>query len=229
MTIAMNGWFRNKGRKFEMSLKNLAVGAGKSLFQSYQDEDPQMSNVKNDTMILPGSGFERVGGLLGPRDQHAIENSDKWILMKVKASLLFHRNVSASKTKVSVKEGVVTLGGQAGTEAQKELTAEYVQDVPGVKEVINDLHVVKGALDTETIGQIIDDASLTAQVKISLLGHRSTSLLNTEVVTKGGVVTLKGKAENAAEKDLVSKLAADIKGVVRVVNNMQLPTPISKS
>jgi osmotically-inducible protein OsmY len=72
------------------------------------------------------------------------------------------------------------------------------------------------------VGETIDDASITAQVKMSLLSHRSTSVLNTKVTTTDGIVTLGGKAQNAAEKDLVTKLVTDINGVKNVVNNMTI-------
>jgi len=55
-----------------------------------------------------------------------------------------------------------------------------------------------------------------------LLYHRSTSALNTTVETKEGVVTLAGKAKNAAEKDLATKLVSDVHGVKKVVNNMTI-------
>ena len=55
---------------------------------------------------------------------------------------------------------------------------------------------------------------------MTLLYHRSTSALNTKVETKHGVVTLHGKAKNEAEKDLVTKLVTDIKGVKSVKNKM---------
>jgi hyperosmotically inducible protein len=73
-----------------------------------------------------------------------------------------------------------------------------------------------------TVADKIDDASITAQVKLSLLLHRSTSVLYTRVATKYGVVTLGGKALNAAEKDLVTKLVKDIKGVKNVDNQMTI-------
>jgi osmotically-inducible protein OsmY len=72
----------------------------------------------------------------------------------------------------------------------------------------------------QTTGEKIDDASITAQVKMALLFHRSTSALNTTVTTKRGVVTVKGKARNAAEKDLVTKLVNDVNGVKSVKNKM---------
>jgi len=71
----------------------------------------------------------------------------------------------------------------------------------------------------KTVGEKVDDASITARVKITLLYHRSTSALNTKVKTKNGVVTLGGKAKNAAEKGLATKLVNDVKGV-KCVNNL---------
>ena len=68
----------------------------------------------------------------------------------------------------------------------------------------------------------IDDASITALVKMTLLSHRSTSALNTSVTTKNGEVTLSGKASNAAEKDLATKLAKDVNGVKDVKNRMTI-------
>jgi osmotically-inducible protein OsmY len=52
--------------------------------------------------------------------------------------------------------------------------------------------------------------------------HRSTSVANTKVETKLGVVTLAGVAKNAAEKDLVTKLVGDIKGVKGINNRMTI-------
>ena len=114
--------------------------------------------------------------------------------------------------------------------AQKELTTEYAQDVEGVKEVKNKMTVAKTPAEPdETIGEKIDDASITAQVKMSLLSHRSTSALKTKVETTDGVVTLTGIAKNAAEKSLVTKLVTDINGVTSVKNNMTVDTTLSKS
>lgn len=145
------------------------------------------------------------------------EKSDAWLLTKVKTTLLFHRNVSA-KTEVDVKDGIVTLRGDAKNQAEKDLTTEYVKDIEGVKDVKNELTVATAP--KETVGEKIDDSSITAQVKMSLLYHRSTSGLKTKVETKNGVVTLQGKAKNAAEKDLATKRAKDVKGVKSVENLM---------
>jgi hypothetical protein len=47
------------------------------------------------------------------------------------------------------------------------------------------------------------------------------------VETKEGVVTLAGKAKNAAEKDLATKFVSDVHGVKKVVNNMTVQLTVS--
>lgn len=135
---------------------------------------------------------------------------------------MFHRSVSAGNTDVGVKDGIVTLRGNAASQAQKELTTEYAKDVEGVKDVNNEMTVTKTSEKTRTVGEKIDDASITAQVKTTLLFHRSTSALNTKVETKRGVVTLYGKASNVAELNLATKLANDVNGVKGVKNRMTI-------
>ena len=168
-------------------------------------------------------GVKSVDNRLELKGAPPTANSDAWLRDKVKATLLFHRSVSAGKTEVDVKDGIVTLRGNATSQAQKDLTTEYARDVDGVKDVSNEMTVSKTSKKTHrTTGEKIDDASITAQVKMALLLHRSTSALNTRVATKHGVVTLSGKARNAAEKDLVTKLVNDIKGVKSVKNRMTI-------
>jgi osmotically-inducible protein OsmY len=140
----------------------------------------------------------------------------------VKTTFLFHRSVSAL-TEVDTKDGIVTLKGDATSEAQKELTTEYAKDVEGIKDVKNEMTVSKTSKKAHrTTGDKIDDASITAQVKMALLFHRSTSAIDTKVVTKNGVVTLSGKAKNTAEKDLATKIVNDVKGVKNVKNQMTI-------
>jgi len=81
----------------------------------------------------------------------------------------------------------------------------------------------------DAVVESIDDASITAMVKTTLLYHRSTSALNTTVETKEGVVNLGGKAGNAAEKDLATKLTSDVHGVKSVTNNMTVEGTESKT
>lgn len=165
-------------------------------------------------------GVKNVDNKLGIKGESPTANSDAWIRDKVKASLLFHRSVNGLKIEVNVKDGIVNLRGGAESLAQKELAAEYARDVDGVKGVNNEMILIKTAKKTQTVGQKIDDVSITAQVKLSLLYHRSTSAMNTKVETNNGDVTLYGKAGSAAEKNLATKFASDVNGVNSVYNRM---------
>ena len=178
--------------------------------------------MAQETMAgLPG--VKSVDNRLEMRGAPPTANSDAWLRDKVKVTLLFHRSVSAAKTEVDVKDGIVTLRGHAVSQAQKELTTEYARDVEGVRDVKNEMTVSKTSKKTpRTTGEKIDDASITALVKLALLNHRSTSVLHTTVATKRGMVTVGGKARNTAEKDLVTKLANDINGVKGVKNRMTI-------
>ena len=168
-------------------------------------------------------GVKRVDNKLEVKGERPAENSDLWLKAKVKTMLLFHRNVSATKTEVDIKDGIVTLRGIADSGAQKDLTTEYVKDVEGVKEVKNEMTVLKTSKTTsESVMESVDDASITALVKMTLLYHRSTSALSTKVETNDGVVTVYGKASNAAEKELVNKLVNDINGVKSINNRMTI-------
>jgi hyperosmotically inducible protein len=123
---------------------------------------------------------------------------------------------------VSSNDGTVTLSGDAASQAQKNLTTEYAKDIEGVKDVKNQMTVSTTSKKKDSMGEKIDDASITAQVKMMLLSHRATSAVHTKAETKNGVVTLSGEAENAAEIDLVTKLVGDIKGVKSVNNQMTI-------
>ena len=167
------------------------------------------------------AGVKRVTSDLQVKPGQPAEQTDAWITMKVKGALAFHKNVSASGTEVATAAGKVTLKGVAENEAQRELTASYAQDVEGVKGVDNRM-TVAGARPRQTLGEKIDDASITAQIKTSLLFHHSTHAVATKVATRDGVVILRGEAGNAAEKSLVGKLAEDTQGVIRVDNQMSI-------
>jgi hyperosmotically inducible protein len=183
------------------------------------------SMAENTVASLPD--VKSVDNQLTIKGENPAEHSDAWITTKVKTTLLFHRNVSATGTSVYTKDGVVTLQGVASSMAQKELTTEYAKDIDNVKSVNNEMTIAKTpATPNATIGDKIDDASITAQVKSSLLSHHSTSAMHTGVSTTDGVVTLSGIAKNDAEKSLVTKLVTDINGVTSVINNMTVAVPV---
>ncbi len=204
----------------------------------------------NEDKALAADTVENLPGVTGVKNEIVVkseypEKSDKWIAFKIRSRLLVKGHVSATSTKVAVLDGNVTLTGTADNIAQKELTAEYAKDIDGVKMVQNDIVVNADRIadnrndrnagdrndrnsgdknnriaGDKTIGEKIDDASITSQVKYALLSHKSTSALKTKVTTQDGVVRVTGDANTDAEKSLVTKLAQDVRGTKSVTNDM---------
>jgi osmotically-inducible protein OsmY len=120
----------------------------------------------------------------------------------------------------------VILNGTAGTAAQRELTETYARGVEGVKSVQNKLVVREPGTNEQVaetdpaVGEKIDDTSITAQVKYALTSNDITSALKANVETQNGVVIIRGRASNQAEKELVSQLASSVRGVNAVENGM---------
>ena len=216
------------------------------VFKTYLKDDAIKAESKNGAVILTGTvadathkalaqdtveclpGVTSVDNRLKVTSESPPEHSDLWINMKVKSALLFHRNANASGTDVYVTDGVVTLRGEASSLTQKEMTTEYARDIDNVKEVRNEMSIVRTTLSAnETIVEKIDDASVTAQVKSALMSLRSTSALKTKIQTRAGVVTLSGVAKNEAEKSLVTRMVIDINGVNGLINNMTITAPVA--
>ncbi|MDD2717177.1 MAG: BON domain-containing protein [Candidatus Wallbacteria bacterium] len=207
-----------KGDHLKISSREGAVTlSGKVLHEAHKMMAQDTANA------LPG--VRSVDNRIEVTGEEAPVNSDRWIAIKVKLALLYHRSVSGFSTEVFVKDGNVTLKGVAGSTAQKDLTTEYALDIVGVESINNELSISKNEIpkeDDRTSNQIIDDASITSQVKGTLRVHRSTSILRPDVETEEGEVTLTGFAKNLAEKDLVTKLIGDIHGVRSVNNTMTI-------
>jgi hyperosmotically inducible periplasmic protein len=211
------------------------------VFKNYLKNDDVKIQSKNGAVTLTGTvseeshkalARETVASLSGVKTVDnrlevkgaplAATSSDAWLVTKVKTTLLFHSSVSASATEVNAKDGIVTLRGDAASQAQRDLTTEYAKDIDGVKDVNNEMVVSTPSKKTQSACDKIDDASITGLAKMTLLYHRSTSALNTSVTTKNGVVTLTGKAKNAAEKDLATKYVKDVNRVKSVNNQMTI-------
>ena len=178
-----------------------------------------------DQRSLAVDTVENLPGVTSVKNEIKIEStypehSDAWMAFKIRSRLLVRGNVSAANTKVAVTDGNVILTGTADNAAQKELTEVYAKEIDWVKSVTNNIVVKDQPAVAQTVGEKIDDASITSQIKFALLSHKATSAVKTKVTTADGVVMITGEAANDAEKTLVSKLAESIRGVVSVKNDM---------
>lgn len=133
-------------------------------------------------------------------------------------------HLRAMDIKVSVHAGKATLTGKVDEDVNRDLAKQIALGVDGIKEVDNQI-VVQGdyvppARADRGFGEVVDDASITTAVKSKLLWSKHADGLATDVDTRSGKVTLTGKADSGAARELAGRLAANTRGVVSVDNKL---------
>lgn len=71
-----------------------------------------------------------------------------------------------------------------------------------------------------TVGQFVDDATISTRVKAKFAEDKQVSAMRIEVETLKGVVQLSGFATSQAEKDRAGEIARNTKDVKDVRNNI---------
>jgi osmotically-inducible protein OsmY len=84
------------------------------------------------------------------------------------------------------------------------------------------LMVVATVACGKTVGETIDDTSITTRVKTAMLNDPAVGGLRIDVDTFKGVVTLSGRVKSQPERDQAIALARGIDGVVEVKDAMQI-------
>lgn len=74
----------------------------------------------------------------------------------------------------------------------------------------------------KTMGENIDDATITASVKAKLVADKPSNLTRVDVDTNNATVYLNGVVDSAEQKARAEQLAWQAKGVKSVVNNLQV-------
>ncbi len=77
----------------------------------------------------------------------------------------------------------------------------------------------------KTVGETIDDATITTRVKTAFINDPVVGALRIDVDTFKGVVTLSGAVKSRAEEQKAIALARSIKGVTDVKSTLQVQQP----
>lgn len=151
------------------------------------------------------------------------KTSDAWREGKLDTVFLLNRHLNNFTIDPEVRGTSVTLTGTVESEVDKELAEQLALGVDGIESVDNDLEV--GTSNDERdedherdrkFSDRIEDATLTAEVKMKLLANGETSGLSINVDTQAREVTLQGEVDSSAERDLAVQLAKNVDGVMKV-------------
>lgn len=78
------------------------------------------------------------------------------------------------------------------------------------------------AMTGQTLGENIDDTTITTTVKTKLAAEKGSTLTRVSVDTNRGVVQLSGVVASSADKALAERVARSVGGVKNVINNLQI-------
>lgn len=75
---------------------------------------------------------------------------------------------------------------------------------------------------SESVGQHVDDATITTKVKAELLGAKNVKSEHIHVKTRKGVVSLTGTVPSAEDRDNAKQVVEGVSGVSSVKNHLKV-------
>ena len=167
-------------------------------------------------------GAGAAGGYSVGTDERSVGQmwDDTTITSKIKTKMIDDPIVNARYIDVDTSEGNVILTGVVKTDREAERAVEIARQVPGVKNVKNNLQV-----GTKTMGQYLDDKMIVSKIKAKLVKEPKIRSLNIDVDVNKGIVTLTGIVKTNEQKERVIEIARSTSGTINVVDNIKVQNP----
>jgi osmotically-inducible protein OsmY len=160
----------------------------------------------------------RIGGIRGIAvDLHvrlspAGKRTDAEIAEAAVHALAWHSLVPEDRVKVEVEDGWVTLTGEVDWGYQSASAEQSVRPLIGVCGVSNQIRLKQRA----------SPADIRTGIEAALVRHAQREARHIGVDVDGGVVTLRGEVESMAEREAVKGIASTAKGVIRVIDRLEV-------
>ena len=120
--------------------------------------------------------------------------------------------------KTTVFEGRVLLTGAVKTKQLRDQANEVVWAVDGVREVLNELQVVRD----KTVADSVRDKMIAVSLHSKIVGDKEITGINYKIVTYNRTIYLIGVAQTQEELDRVITHARSIRYVRHLVNYVLL-------
>ena len=163
--------------------------------------------------------------LSAPVEQVATDVEDSAVTARIETLYLLNQHLNPFNINTTTRSGNVVITGTVDDEVQKELAEDLALSVKGVRFVDNELTVINtvvGEKEKRTWRQRVADRSTSAAVKARLLYNGQFKGLKVGISTINGVVTLYGVVPSEEHSSKISEIAQETKGVVEVVNDLQV-------
>ena len=167
---------------------------------------------------------KKIGNVTGVRDDIVVAGEvvpDSQLRQKLAKKLAYDRvgyyDNAFNYIALNVKDGVVTLTGDALFDVPKDSALAIVARTPGVKDVVNDVTV----LPVSGFDDSIRMRTARAIYRDSVLGRYASDPVDPiRIVVDNGHVTLYGTVQSAMDKTIAGMRANAVPGVFSVENKL---------
>ena len=140
------------------------------------------------------------------------QRSDAQVAQAAVNALRWHSLVPDDKVKAEVENGWVTLTGEVDWGYQSASAEQSVRPLVGVRGVSNQIRLKQRASPVD----------IRTGIESALTRHARREAKHIAVDVDGGVVTLRGQVDSMAEHEAVLGTARAARGVVRVVDQLEV-------
>jgi hyperosmotically inducible periplasmic protein len=154
----------------------------------------------------------------GKSHEHPTEVMEALSATSVKSKLIEKLGVDALRISTSVSGETATLTGEVSKSSSQGLAEEVALSVKGITKVDNQVTVKEPASAVNASEASVKNVALEMKVKNILLTHIGINALKIEIEAVDGVVSLRGKLDNATTSKSAVTKTRSIKGVKKVVD-----------
>ena len=180
-------------------------------------------------VITTSSSCTKVGTAIGAGARAGLaiaeERSIRTVISDTALKLAVNKGLVESSfenlfwtVKTTVFEGRVLLTGGVETEQLRDQASEIVWAVDGVREVLNELQVVRD----KSVADSVRDKMIVVSLHSKIVGDKKITGINYKIVTYNRTIYLIGVAQTQGELDRIVTYARSIRYVRRLVNYVLL-------
>lgn len=188
----------------------------KSLAGAIARDTPGITDVKNDIAVDPGA----------QPSSESVHVEDLEIRVAILEALAHSKELGGKNIDVKVENRTVILSGSVDTPTQRNGAEQTARAVDGVAGVTNNLVVTNPQAASEPPAvsgpSTASTADLAKRVQFELFQTDAFNTRTIQIKVDEGTITLSGSVRSRAEQLLAERVAQNVSGVKKVVNELKV-------